>query len=139
MVKKSKVELSIYEGYDVSASESGVSVAELFNIPAVGGLCAWREIGECPYGEHHSRQRPCKQGESGPLQQFAEVIGGCDISEQSAFRNVMVGISRFPQASDYMVGVKVDDHPGGEYQSAEYEYWRCEPVGGISDGVEDMW
>ena len=44
----------------------------------------------------------------------------------------MSRVAGFAKITDYMVGMQVDGHSGEEYQSAENEERRGEPVGGVS-------
>ena len=91
----------------------------------VDGVGTWHEVSTCPDDEHESRETPCEDGKSRPLDYFAKVVGGGDVVVEAFLRQVVARIARLAKVSYDMVAVHVDGHTSEEEDNAYHEL-RCE-------------
>ena len=103
-------------------------LAEELGVAFVDGLGARDDVGHAPEEEHRAGHRPGEQGEAGPFQNLAEVVGGADFMEHPAVGDIVVVVGDIAaKIADHAVGVQVHDHPEQEQRSAEDELRRPEP------------
>ena len=87
------------------------------------------KVGEGPDEEDESSQRPSEDGEPQPLHQFAAVVGGGDVVEHAAFRQIMVRVFRtFAEMADDVVGAQVDEETRKEEEGSCDELRRVKPL-----------
>ena len=108
-------------------------LTEELRVAGIDGFGARHDVGKTPQQEHRTRHRPGKDGETGPLQDLSEIVGGADLTEHPTVREVIVVVGNIgAQIANHAVGIDVDHHAEQEECRAENKLRRPEPANGIS-------
>lgn len=89
------------------------------------------EVGNCPYGEGCSWQRPSSDCKPSPFNDLAEVIRARDVVVETSLGYLVASLARLPESEENGVCPPVDIESDCEYEQTDESCWGGKPLAAI--------
>ena len=104
-------------------------VRKLFLVLMVDRVGSWHEVAATEPEEEESGNRPGEDSKTEPLGDFTQIVGAGNVPVETLLGQVVVGVTRFAQMANDMIGMHVDNPAREEDDGTDNELRRAQPFG----------